>query len=122
MLALTPALSPRERESAAEGLWLALPDLGDKASIGLLLGFGFETAFFDLRIQQHRAAVGSRAQLLARSQRAQCLENFYHRLRRLQAPRIHIHCRSWAVPGRVFDFFFLLSAFLVFLAPPFALS
>jgi hypothetical protein len=44
--------------------------LCDEASIGLLVGFGGEIAFFDLRIQEHRAAVGARSELLARAQRA----------------------------------------------------
>src|ERR1039457_2063917 len=59
----------------------ATADMGKETAIGLLLGLGGEAALFEMRIQMHWPAVGTRAQLHAGGQCGRCFKDLDHRLR-----------------------------------------
>src|SRR5581483_6174670 len=87
------ALAPKGGLGAT-GRALTLADVGDEAAIGLFLGLGGETAFFEHRIQMDRPAVGMGAQLRASGQCAQRLQYVHHWLRRFESPRVQFKDRS----------------------------
>jgi N-acetylglucosamine kinase-like BadF-type ATPase len=71
------------------GARLRAADMGNEASIALLLGVAAKTARFEDRVQVNGTPVGARTQGGILRQCSQRLEDFHHRLRRFQSARIH---------------------------------
>jgi hypothetical protein len=73
----------------------AMPDMGNVASITLLLGFTREAPRFEHWVKMNGTTIRARTQGCALGQHRERFENFHHRLRRFETPRVHVHNLGW---------------------------